>query len=97
MGLRSRLLGVFGHSGHVTQTHIHIAERQVPWLEKVRQLQQNHNGIFSIELHFGHDGDCTCMFRDYDKILAQCSSEDMQASVDQCHRLWLASVRTFRR
>lgn len=97
MGLVSRMVGVFKHHGSSATVAVPIAERQVPWLEMVRQLQKNHNGIMSIELHFGHDGDSTCRFRDYDRVLAECSCDDMQRSVDTCHRLWLSGVRSFRR
>lgn len=63
-----------------------------PWQKIIQMVIDQHNGVMSVDLHFGHDGDRTCRFRDYEKVLASYSCTDMQKSVEKCLEQWITEM-----
>lgn len=59
------------------------------WPGIVERIRREHNGVFSVELFFGHDGNNVCSFHDYERERARGESgESMQEAVDRCLRDW---------
>lgn len=59
------------------------------WWEVVEKVAEEHNGVFSVELFFGHDGHRVCTFRTYEKgekgVVARGESgRSMQEAVGRC-------------
>lgn len=60
-----------------------------PWPEIVETVRKEHNGVFRVDLCFGHDGDNICRFSDYDKAIAKGESgSSMQEAVERCYANW---------
>jgi hypothetical protein len=59
------------------------------WVETVEQINREHNGVFSVELFYGHDGHHSCVFKSYTETLAKGESgRSMQDAVDRCVEAW---------
>jgi hypothetical protein len=68
------------------------------WHELVEEVRREHNGVFVIDLFFGHDGHNVCRFKDYDKTIAEGESgRSMQEAVRRCYGAWKLELeaRTF--
>lgn len=70
-----------------------------PWYVIVESIRQNHNGVFSVDLHMGHDGHNVCRFRNYEEgdrgIIAKGESgTDMQEAVERCYNDWSSGTRS---
>lgn len=59
-------------------------------LTRVERIAREHNGVMTVSLHFGHDGDRTVRFHSYDGPLAEYSCDNLQRSLDQAERLFQA-------
>lgn len=64
--------------------------------ELVERVRKEHNGVFSVELHFGHDGNNVCRYRNYEQgakgdIAEGCSGRSMEEAIQVCHQTWLES------
>lgn len=60
-----------------------------PWYELIEEVRTEHNGIFGVQLFFGHDGNNVCRFSDY--YLEKASGESgrsMQEAVERCINIW---------
>ena len=71
--------------------------KQIPWTEIVEFVRENHNGVMSVELFFGHDGHNVCRFCPYrpDAVLASGDSgRSMQEAVERCYYEWYLSHRS---
>lgn len=57
----------------------------VAWPVRVEDFRKQHNGVFGIELFFGHDGHNVCRFKSYYHKLAEGESgRSMQEAVERC-------------
>jgi hypothetical protein len=63
------------------------------WVEIVEKVNADHNGVFSVELFYGHDGHHSCVFKSYTETLAKGESgRNMQQAVDRCYEAWRLEV-----
>lgn len=59
------------------------------WPEAVEKIRRDHNGVFSVELFFGHDGHNACSFWNYETELAKGESgRSMEEAVGRCLKAW---------
>lgn len=57
----------------------------VAWPVRIEDFRKQHNGVFGIELFFGHDGHNVCRFKSYYHLLAEGESgRSMQEAVERC-------------
>lgn len=76
----------------------HVVKNPIPevdngtlctWPDTVERITEQHNGIFSVELFFGHDGHRSCKFKSYDRLLSVGESDrSMQLAVGRCIEIW---------
>jgi hypothetical protein len=72
--------------GNVT---LHVKEALMEWPFLIEKIRTEHNGVFAVNLFFGHDGHNVCWFKDYDRQLAKGESgRSMQEAVERCIAEW---------
>lgn len=65
------------------------ASRQTVAMELAKELSKQHNGIFTVELHLGHDGHNVCVLRNYEAEVGRGESgRDLMDAVEKAASNW---------
>ncbi len=59
------------------------------WPQLIERIRTEHNGVFGVDLFFGHDGHNACSFRNYERVIVTgISGRSMQEAVERCIVQW---------